>query len=66
MKVMQSWQLTKRPFSARKLFTKSSWKNLICQEELYFYFGFITEEDMEPGCRCVCTGYAGDKPMIGH
>ncbi|MGA2332523.1 MAG: hypothetical protein ABSG75_12260 [Syntrophales bacterium] len=22
---------------------KSSWKNLTCQEELYFYFGFITE-----------------------
>jgi hypothetical protein len=43
---------------------KSSRKNLICKEELYFYFGFITEEDMDPDCRCVCTGYAGNEPMI--
>jgi hypothetical protein len=54
----------KSPFSARELFTKSSWKNLICQEELYSYFGIIAEEDMEPGSRHVCTGYVGNEPMI--
>jgi hypothetical protein len=37
---------------------KSSWKNLIWEDELYFW------KKHGVGGRCVCTGYAGDEPII--
>ena len=58
MKINITMAIHKKPFSARELLMKSSWKNLICREELCFLRRHGAR------CRCVCTVMLGEEPMI--